>query len=109
MVREGNTHAFTMFPEHSDFSDALCPIHRRSSASREDITLNFENLVFTNPIMTEICAACLFHKCVKKIKDIIVKEIRILLCYHMENQLNKHFVCGRVLRFIHEDMFMMRF
>ena len=75
MMREGNIRTFAIFPEESEFPGLLCPIHRRYSSSREDINMNFgfvvdnnSGVVFTPPIMTEICAACLFNEDVKLFK-----------------------------------------
>ena len=116
MMREGNMGTFAVFPEGSDFRDMLHPIHRSSSASREDINENFENVVdnnsavvFTPPIIEECCDACLFNVDVIFFKEVIVKEIRVLLNYHYDNQSNKHFMHRHFLWEIHEEMFVVRF
>ena len=61
------------------------------------------------PIMTDICAASLFNEDVKLFKDIIVKDIRVLLNYHHDNQSNKYFTHLHVLQAICKEMFMSRF
>ena len=63
MIREGNVHCFAMFPEDGDFLNPSCPIHRRASASRDDLHLNYHDgyVACTTSITTEICAASMFN------------------------------------------------
>ena len=88
MSRKGNMRCFAMFPKGTNITNTLYPMHRRSSASREDFELNYvdENVVFAPPIMKEICTASMFNDDVKCFKEVFVKEIKILLHCHKENQ-----------------------
>ena len=77
-----------MFVEGSNFVNLLHTKHRQSSKSREDLYLNYEDgsMLFTSPIMTETFAASICNDDVKYFNEIIVKEIRVILYYHKENQ-----------------------
>ena len=94
-----------MFREGSNFANPFCPIHRRSSTSREDLHLNYEkgSALFTPPIIGEICAASLFNDNIKDFEEIIAKEVCELLNYNEENEDNWFFLHERVLREICED------
>ena len=87
MSREGNIHCFSIFVEGSNFANPLYPIYCRSSVLREDLYLNYEDesILFTPPIITEIYANLLFKNNFKYFKEIIAKDICILINYYKEN------------------------
>ena len=76
MSREGNVHCFAMFLEDGNFLNPLCPIHRRSCVSREDLHLNYEDghVACTTPMATEMCTTLMFNENAKEFQDIIANE-----------------------------------
>ena len=99
-----------MFPEDGNFLNPSFPIHRRSSVSRGELDLNYEDghVACTTPITIENCAASTFNENTKEFQDIIANKVRVLLKCHEENEENR-FLCPRLLRATHEEMFAIRF